>query len=216
MTLDTVKTRYLSILLLITLAGYLSYGIPRTQYRSPDFVSKLTIPTEINSWKSRDISTDFKTSDKRYFFINKIFARQYANDLGDSLLFLVLDAGNFHNPKDCFGLSGYTVNPLEDITLETAGHKFKAHVLHMEKGRDSVLVIYWMTIDKKPVGWIAQKFIQLFYSMAHKQKIGLMGRLEVPVPTGNVENATGLAQHFIRQIGPGIPEEQADYLFGKK
>jgi C4-dicarboxylate-specific signal transduction histidine kinase len=34
-----------------------------------------------------------------------------------------------------------------------------------------------------------------------------MGRLEVPVPSGNVENATGLAQQFIRQIGPGIPPE---------
>jgi len=150
------------------------------------------------------------------FFINRIFARQYVNDPGENLLFLILDAGNFHNPKDCFGLSGYTVKPLEDITLDTAGHKFKAHVLHMEKGPESVLLIYWMCIDKKPVGWIEQKFIQFFYSMAHKQKIGLMGRLEVPVPTGQVENALVLARHFIKQIGPGIPSDQADYLFGKK
>ncbi|MFH0985869.1 MAG: exosortase C-terminal domain/associated protein EpsI [Candidatus Omnitrophota bacterium] len=208
--------RYLLILACLVVTLALSYALPRTQYKSPDFLSKLTIPAEMSSWRSRDVSGAFQAGDKRYFFINKIFARQYANDLGETLLFLVLDAGNFHHPKVCFGSSGYTVKPLEDITLEAAGHPFKAHVLHMEKGRESVLVIYWMTIDKHPVGWIGQKFIQFFYSMAHKQKIGLMGRLEVPVPTGDVQNALGLAQHFIRQISPGLPADQADYLFGKK
>lgn len=211
----SMKNRYLIAILLLVATMFLSYAIPRTQYQSPDFLSKLTIPAEMNSWRSRDVSADFKTGDKRYFFISKIFARQYANDLGDNLLFLILDAGNFHHPKVCFGSSGYTVRPLDDMPLQAGTHKFKAHVLHMEKGRESVLVIYWMCIDKKPVGWIGQKFIQFFYSMAHKQKIGLMGRLEVPVPTGNVENALDLAQHFIRQIGPGIPPDQADYLFGK-
>lgn len=206
---------YLVTILLLVGALILSYGIPRTQYQSPDFLSKLTIPTAINSWKSRDVSGAFRTGDQRYFFINKVFARQYVNDMGENLLFLILDAGNFHHPKVCFESSGYTVKPLDDVPLEAGTHKFRAHVLHMQKGYDSILVIYWMCIDKKPVGWIAQKFIQFFYSMAHKQKIGLMGRLEVPVPTGNVENALGLAKHFIRQIGPGVPADQADYLFGK-
>ena len=207
--------RYLFILLLITLTLFLSYGIPRTRYQSPDFLSKLTIPSSINSWNSRDVSADFKANDQRYFFIRKIFARRYANDMGENILFLILDAGNFHHPKACFESSGYTVKPLADLPLESGAHKFKAHVLHMQKGYESVLVIYWMCIDKKPVGWIQQKFIQFFYSMAGKQKIGLMGRLEIPVPTGNIENALDIAHHFIRQTGPGIPPEQADYLFGK-
>lgn len=207
--------RFLWILLALTLTYYISYSIPRTQYQSPDFLSKLTVPSSMGSWISRDVSSAFQAGDKRYFFISKIFARQYVNDLRESVLFLILDAGNFHHPKVCFESSGYTVKPLEDITLDTAGRTFKAHALHMEKGRESVLVIYWMCIDKRPVGWIEQKFIQFFYSMAHKQKIGLMGRLEVPVPTGNIPNALSLAQHFIRQIGPGIPKDQADYLFGK-
>jgi len=61
-------TRYLFIILLFTLTFYLSYGTPRTQYQSPDFLSKLTIPAVMNSWTSSDISSEFQTGDQRYFF----------------------------------------------------------------------------------------------------------------------------------------------------
>ena len=207
--------RYFAAILLLVGAIVLSYAIPRAKYTSPDMLSKLVIPRATEHWRSRDISNSLKTAGQAYFFINKIFARQYVNDLGEPLTFLILDAGNFHHPKVCFGASGYTVVPLEDVTLEADAHKFKAHVLHMQKGRASILMLYWMCIDKKPVGWFGQKFIQFFYSMANKQKIGLMGRLEIPVPSGNIESALGLAKSFIRNIAPGIPAEQADYLFGK-
>ncbi len=194
---------------------FVSYGIPRHHYKSSDFLSKLIVPEAIGPWISRDLSHAFKAGDTRYFFIDKIFARQYANDRGQNILFLILDAGNFHHPKVCFKSSGYEVKPLEDITLEAAGHPFQAHVLQMNKGLASVLVIYWMCIDQKPVSWAEQKWIQFFYSVFQKQKIGLMGRLEIPIPTGNVEEARNLAQTFIHAISPGIPQKHADYLFGK-
>jgi len=201
------------ILLVITLA--IVHLVPRPQYTSPDVLSTFKIPTEMKYWRSQDVSGELNVRDKRYAFVSRILAGQYVNDLGESLILMVLDAGNFHHPKVCFGSSGFHPMPQEDIKVDVRGKKLNVKSIYMQKGAESVLVVYWITINGRPVDWTQQKFVELYYSLIGKQKTGFMGRLDIPVPTGNISAATELAKGFIKDISKELSKEEAGSLFGK-
>ena len=152
-------------LLVVTLI--VSFALPRPRYESPVILSQLEVPFEMAHWQSRDMSHQLDVRDQRYNFVSQVFTRQYGNDLGERLLFLVLDAGNFHHPGVCYKSSGYQAIPMDDVSMEAGGRHFKAHALFMDKGRDSTVVIYWMCIDKKITDWTSQKFTEFFRSLFH-------------------------------------------------
>jgi len=192
-----------------------SFGLPKVKYKSPDILSKLEIPQRIAGWRGKDVSQEINLKDERYNFIGEVFARAYFNKYGEKLLFLILDAGNFHNPKVCFGSSGFTLKELPDLKLKVLGRDFKARVLYAQKGQEGQLLIYWICIDRKIVDWTEQKIKQLWYSMFNKEKAGLMARLDIPAREETLDNSLKLAKEFISDISSKIPSEQADYIFGR-
>ena len=211
-----MKTRlYTTIILLLTTIA-IAFCLPKPRYQSPDIISQLDIPTAMRGWRSRDIAKEVNLQqDDRYAFVSEVFARQYATEFGETLLFLVLDAGNFHHPKICFGSSGYKIRELEDTELSINGNSFKAKTLVAQKGSGGFVVIYWMAINKNQVDWTEQKFQQLWHQFFNKKKIGVMGRLDVPIQGDNAKLAVTLAQKFIRDISHIVPEDDAEYMFGK-
>lgn len=193
---------------------FLSFAFPRSKYTGTDMLSQLQVPSQMKAWNSRDVSGALDLKDARYNFINRVFARQYANALGKSLVFFILDAGNFHHPQICFGSSGYGVEPAGDLEINANGRRFKAHALFMNKKQGSMLVVYWISIDKKPVDWTEQKLNQFFYSLFNKKKVGLMGRLDIPASEENIQKALRFAKDFISDVSRNMKPEDADYLFG--
>jgi len=210
------RSKYLILIAILGLAGLWCYTMPKIQYKSPDILEKLAIPTETQFWRSRDIAGELNLNDTRYNFVNRIFARQYASDLGESLVFLILDAGNFHHPQVCFGGAGYKVEPQDDIVIDTPTHPLKAKALYMEKDRHSVLIVYWITINKMNVDWNQQKVKEFFYSLFNKEKVGLMGRLEVPASRESLPQAVETAKSFLKDFGRKMPADDASYLFGER
>ncbi len=208
--------KHIIIIILLALAIGLSYGLPKPKYTSPDVISGLKIALSFRGWKSENISDQLQLTDDRYNFISRTFARVYGDEFGDSLLFLVLDAGNFHNPKVCFGNSGFTYKDLPDTEFTIKGRSFKASTIYFEKGGESLVLIYWLSINKKIVDWNTQKLLQLWYSLLNKEKVGLMVRIEVPAIPETIDRAVKLAQDFLPEAAAGMPEDQLDYLFGKQ
>ena len=192
----------------------LSFAFPRVKYTGTDMLSLLQVPSQVKSWNSRDVSDTFDLKDTRYNFINSVFARQYVSDSGESLFFIILDASNFHHPQICFGSSGYAVKPAGDLEMNANGRRFKAHALFMKKKQGSMLVVYWISIDKKTVDWTEQKLSQFFFSLFNKKKVGLMGRLDIPASEENIQNALRFAKDFISDVSRNMQPEDADYLFG--
>jgi hypothetical protein len=140
----------------------------------------------------------------------------YADKYEEHLLFLILDAGNFHHPKVCFGGAGAKIVEMDDTLLAVEERKVKAHVLYTEKDGKGTLLVYWICINKKLTDWTGQKVTQLWYSMFNKQKVGYMVRLEIPAySTERVPASLKLAQEFLNSIAKNLPEEQKDYIFGK-
>lgn len=206
---------YITIILLLTTI-LICFALPKPKYQSPDIIGTLDIPTSMRDWRSKDMARELDLEgDDRYKFISNVFARLYGNRYGESLLFLVLDAGNFHHPKVCFGSSGFKMRDLDDTEFSTGDRTFKAKTLLARKGSGGFVVIYWMVINKQRVGWTEQKFQQLWYQLFNKEKIGVMGRLDIPVEGDNTQPAINLAQKFIRDLSRSVPEDDAEYMFGK-
>jgi len=207
-----------TLLLLLVITMIIAFALPKWKYKSTDTLSKINIPVAMTGWQSMDVSGSMKSKmedQEVYNFVGDVFARVYGNFLGERLLLLVLDAGNFHNPKVCYGSSGYKITELDDIELTAGGKTFKAHALSMDKGGEGLTMVYWICIDKKIVGWTEQKFIELWSSIFQKKKAGLMVRLDIPTRKGGTDTALRLAKDFVKDLSRSLTPEQSEYLFGK-
>ena len=111
-----MKTRIYITTFLLLATIMVSFGLPKPKYVSPNILGKLDIPYSLSDWRSEDAGQTInqQKGDDRYNFISEIFARIYGTNHRESLLFIVLDAGNFHHPKVCFGSSGYQIKELAD------------------------------------------------------------------------------------------------------
>ncbi|MFA5339239.1 MAG: exosortase C-terminal domain/associated protein EpsI [Candidatus Omnitrophota bacterium] len=217
------SSKAIIVITLIGLTMLVSFALPRPKYESPDILSKLEIPASFGAWRSRDASSQVQTGGDVYNFVSRVFAREYARpayisllDKGyEGLLFLILGAGNFHNPKVCYGSSGYKTTDLPDIEFDANGHRFKASAVFFDRPGKSVVITYWIVIDKKQAGWGQQKIIELWSSLLGKKKAGFMCRIDIPATADTTDKAVNLAKSFISAIAPFIPQDQAEYLFGK-
>jgi len=210
------STRYYitSFLLLATIA--ICFILPKPKYESPDIIGQLDIPYTMRSWRSKDMAKTLNLQqDDRYTFISDVFARLYGTRYGENILFIVLDAGNFHHPKVCFTSSGFKMQELDNTELTTKNRTFKAKTILAQKDSGGFVVIYWMVINKQQVGWTKQKFQQLLHQLFNKDKIGVMGRLDIPIEDDNTQLAINLAQKFIRDLSHSISVDDAEYLFGE-
>ncbi len=210
-----MSKRHLIAILILMCAIGICFGMPKAKYTSVKIVSKLVIPEKMYDWRSQDFSRKLNKEDMRYNFISDIFARLYINRYREHLLLLILDAGNFHNPKICFGASGYKIRDLENLKIDLGGRSLSANALYMQRGDEGMLLVYWICIDKKIVDWTEQKLKELWFSMFNKQRAGLMIRLDIPTRPDQVENSLKLAKTFIKDLSLKVSPQDAEYLFGK-
>jgi EpsI family protein len=207
------------VIILISLAILISYSSPRAKYKGTGFITDLKVPKTISEWTGRDISEIvFESEDPQAFdFISESLAHQYANKAGQNLLFIILDAANFHHPKVCFTEAGFKIRELPDTTFSLPNRTLKAHTLFTEQGRDTYLSFYWIVIDKNVVHeWIEQKFKQLFFSLFGKQRVGLMVRIDIPVKEDEIGDAMLIAKQFVGDLDSSLNSEQFDYILGKE
>jgi EpsI family protein len=169
----------------------------------------------MSGWICEDISSKLDTRGQQYNFISKTFARVYKNSKGEEILLMILDAGNFHNPKVCYGSSGYITNDLNAASIELPDRKFLANTVYLEKEETHLTMLYWLCIDKKLVSWTGQKVQELFATIFNRKKAGLMVRLDVPCNRDNKPAAILLAQSFVRDLSAQLSLQDRDYLFGK-
>jgi EpsI family protein len=209
------NNKTLIALTLIALTAAASFLLPKVKYTSPDILGQLRVPEKFHYWTSQDVSSQFNPNDLSYNFISRVLAREYSNKYKQHLTFLILDAGNFHNPKVCYASSGYKSRDLDVPPIKIKDRILKPNAVFFEKPGESYVIVYWITINKQAVNWTGQKLLQLWYSLFNKEKTGLMVRLDIPSTAQTTDLALKLAQEFISQLAPEIPSDQQDYLFGK-
>jgi len=212
------STKIIIIITLLSVTILASYSLPRAKYTGTGFISKLHIPVTVSDWQGRDITSEsgINLQSDTYGFVSEARIHQYTNNNGKRLLFILLDAGNFHHPKACFTGAGYEIKELPDSEFNIENRTLKTHTLFTKKGTDSFLSFYWIIIDKDVAHeWVEQKTKQLFFSLFGKKRVGLMVRLDIPTTEANTEEAHMLASQFVNDLNQTLQPEQADYIYGE-
>ncbi|MBI4681485.1 MAG: EpsI family protein [Nitrospirae bacterium] len=210
--------KHLIVIILLMVAILLGYSLPKAKYTGTGFISRLRIPEIMSGWMGKDVTKDVGLSVRstEYDFVSEALAYNYVNKEGKNLLFIVLDAGNFHHPKVCFTGAGFKIKELADTEFQLPNRALKSHTLFTERGKDNFLSFYWIVIDKNVAHeWIEQKSKQLIFSLFGSKRVGLMVRVDVPAKVEDIDDATDLAKQFINELSVVLPPDQADYIFGE-
>jgi EpsI family protein len=198
------NSKQILVIALVGIAILVAFALPKPKYQSLNILKQINIPATFGVWTSQDATKNLDINDDRYKFISDIFARTYTRQDGVSLLFLILDAGNFHNPKVCFGSSGYKIKELSDEQIQAGGRSFKATTLYTQKPGEGYVLMYWLCLDKQITGWTGQKAKEFFASIIGKKKTGLMVRLDIP---SSEQSTTDLSK--------SLSPQDLEYIFGK-
>ncbi len=206
---------YIAIILLLPTIIY-CFAFPKAKYTSTDIFSRLEIPYEIDMWKGVDSEQEWKLEDEEYNYISQILEREYIHENNKNLFLLLLNAGNFHNPKVCYNGAGFKVRELEDTEFHVLDCTFRAHTLYAQNDTEGYLLVYWMCIDKNIVDWTKQKVKQLWFSFFHEESLGLMIRLDIPSSEDTINDAVMLAKEFVTDLSKVMRPEDVQYLFGSQ
>lgn len=213
------KSKFIIVTILLSFALIAGYVIPVERYVSTGFISNLKMPLSISEWTGNDVkdrlNLDFDKDWNK--FISDALINEYTNKDGQKLVFIMLDAGNFHHPNVCFTSAGYEIKELGNTEFNISDRSIKAHTLFTTKGTESNLSFYWIVIDKNITHkWINQKLRQLYFSLFNRQRVGLMVRIDVPTKKENIQDTIKVAAQFVKDINRALPPDQADYIFGIK
>lgn len=207
--------KHIFVIILIGVAIIAAFALPKPKYKGVNILKQLDIPRSFGNWAGKDVGQDLNLNDDRYKFISDIFARTYTRKDGASLLFLILDAGNFHNPKICFSASGYKVRDLNDETISVGARKFRITPIFTIKPTEGYVLMYWLCLDKKITGWTGQKATELFASITGKKKAGLMVRLDIPSSEQTTDGAIAFGKEFISDLSRSLSPQDLEFIFGK-
>ncbi len=211
--------KYIVVILVLIMTVLISHSLPKAKYVGTGFISTLNIPKSISDWEAKDITKEIglNVNISKYDFVSEALAYRYVNKEGKSIIFIILDAANFHHPKACFTGAGYKINDLKDKDFNFSDHTIKTHNLFTTRGKESSLSFYWIVIDRNIAHeWIEQKYKQLVFSLFGKKRVGLMIRVDIPAEEKEIEGATILAEQFMLDLRRSIPSDQVDYIFGAK
>lgn len=205
-----------SLILIVTII--VCFTLPKPKYQGTSILQDLNVPFTLgNQWQSVDYTNNLSTTkDDRFNFLSGAFARIYGTREGKSLLFLILDAGNFHHPQLCYGGSGFKTKELAltEFTTQNKTVKVRTFLAKKDSG-ETIVVMYWMVINKQKVDWTEQKFTQLWHSLFNKKQVGLMTRLDIPVADNRTDDAIALGQKFIKDLTKNFSNEKQEWMFGK-
>ena len=223
------KVKGLIIIAIILISIVASFGLPKIKYQSFDIIEYLNIPLLIGDWSGKPLPNNEKKI-KKWDFINKSKQFHYYKIYGPYLYqyysfkrkdgaqiyFSLLNAGNFHNPKNCYTGIGY--KPRYDGTYNIIMGKktvlqFDSYL--MLKKNNHLLTTYWMCVDGKRVNWLELKLNELICSLTNKESINVLTRIDVPTNPKNTEKALAVTKEFLRDLYGILDKNKSVYVFGK-
>ena len=223
------KAKSLIIIAIIFITIAVSSFSPKIKYQSFDIINYINLPLVIGNWLGEELPDnkkdaekwDFINKSKQYYFRQKYEAELYqyyyfSNKGGGEVFLSLLNAGNFHNPKNCYtGLGyksqfegAYSVKLAKNTTLQ-----FDSYL--MLKENNDLLTTYWMCVNGKKVTWLELKLNELICSLTNKESINVLTRIDVPTNPGDTYKALTLTKEFLRDLYGTLDKDRAVYIFGE-
>jgi len=224
------RTKSLILIAIILIPIAVSFGLPKIKYQSFDIIGHLNIPLSIGSWFGKELPKNEKEI-KKWDFINKSKQYHYYKIYGPYLYqyysfsrkdevqiyFSLLNAGNFHNPKNCYTGIGYKPQYKGTYNIRLAKNttlQFETYL--MSKKNNDLLTTYWMCIDGKRVNWLEIKLNKFICSLTGKKSINILARIDVYTNPGNTDKALTLTKDFIHDLYKKLDKDKRVYIFGGK
>ncbi|MBM2832975.1 MAG: hypothetical protein HW406_136 [Candidatus Brocadiaceae bacterium] len=209
------KIKLYVVIILLICANVYCFAFFKPKYTGVDFFTQLAIPNTLKDWQGRDAEQQWNMKEDTYNFISQVFDREYINKNKENIFLLILNAGNFHNPKVCSRSVGFKIKELGKLEFKVSNRTFQASSLFVERDNDGCLIIYWICMNKNIVNWTGQKIKEFYYTLTNKDRTSLMVRLDVPCKVADIGNAVVVAKKFVEDMIQTIPPIQAQYIFGK-
>jgi hypothetical protein len=211
------RTKSLIIIAIISISIAVSFFLPKIRYQGFDIIKYLSIPLSIGNWFGRVMPNTDEELKEKFTFINKSKQYYFWKKDGSEIYFSLLNAGNFHNPKNCYTGIGYKPRYEGTNNIKLAKNttlQFDSWL--MLKKNNDLLTTYWMCIDGKKVSWLELKLNELICSLTNRKSINVLTRIDVPTNPKDTDKALMLTKNFIRDLYGSLDKNKRFYLFGEK
>lgn len=200
--------KYIVILILLAIAGYISWSSFFKTYSQNDTVNIHTFPKTIAGWESEEM----KITDEEYAILEtkNAFSRQYKKDGKSVVLFIVYSQNNrkvSHPPELCYAGSGMTL--VNEVKQTWSIHQKDLGVsrLLFEYGPYKQIVSYWFKVgDTYTNNYWKQQLLIAIKSLLGQPASSALIRLSTNVPEGNVEKAEEDLKEFAATIYNELPK----------
>lgn len=199
--------KFVVVLLLLGVTGYLSWSQYFKIYKQEDSVSIHNFPQKVGDWTAEELPI----SDDEYDILEtrNAFARRYTNSSGqEAYLFIVYSQNNrkvSHPPEVCYVGSGVTVTsntpakfdvPSENMVVQTN----KLRLSHRDA---SQVAYYWFKVGDSftPSYWKQQGLIA-FKTLIGKPASSALIRISTTVHDSDENEAEGTAKAFGQDVIP--------------
>ena len=130
----------------------------------------------MDGWQGKDTEQKYNLEEDKYNFISNVFDREYVNKDGKNLYWLILDAGNFHNPKVCSNGAGFKVRDLNGAKFSIFNiQSYICSTLSLSREGHGRLAPFWINPS---ISLFARDFIALLLPIrcwAHFRPAGWYG-----------------------------------------
>ena len=201
---------YYLVLIIVAVAGIISWGVYLKVYTQKDTVNIHEFPKTVGEWTSNEMTI----TEDEYAILetHNAFAREYQTPSGKKVyLFIVYSQTNrkvSHPPEICYTGSGAKIfEEKRDFVYDEQNNKVPVNRFSFEIGQLPQVAIYWFKIGDRftPSYWKQQAMIA-FNSFSGKSASSALIRLSAIAKSGNQEETVSNIKEFSKLIIPLLPK----------
>jgi EpsI family protein len=203
------SAKYIVILILLAIAGYISWSSFFKTYTQSDTVNIHTFPKSISGWNAEEL----KITDEEYDILEtkNAFSRSYKTSDGkDVMLFIVYSQSNrkiSHPPELCYSGSGMTLLSETADTWPLNSTQLKVNKLLFEYGPSKQVVTYWFKVgDTYTNNYWKQQWLIAYKSLLGQPASSALIRLSTVISNGDLRKGEEDLKEFTSLIFPQLPK----------
>ena len=203
------KKDFILILVLLIVAGVISWNLYFKEYRQKDTVDITAFPKTIKDWTSEELPV----TEEEYSILEtrNVVARKYTSPQKKQVYFLMVYSQNnrkvSHPPEVCYTGSGVTIIEKKNdvIPVHALGLSIEANRLLLEGRGAQQFSFYWFKVgDTFTPNYWKQQLLIAVKTIFGKPCSSALIRVSADVVDGNQEESIGNVKEFTRMVTADI------------
>jgi EpsI family protein len=200
---------YISILFLLIITIFLSWGFYFYAYKHQDTINIKDFPLTVDDWTSQDLPIN--KADLAIIETKNVFLRQYTNKAQKSVyLYIAYSQSNLNasNPPEVIYRNS-DISILDKgkkyIIIASSNLNFKVNWLVLDNNQNQQIVYYWFKVgDVYTQSYWKEQALAAFNSLSGKKTGNALIRISTDIVNGQQEQAINLINEFSCLIIPQL------------